>query len=463
MENESFRDKISTIGDDGKRIWIFPKKPKGKFYTRRKIVSIFLLFFLFAGPHLRIGGEPLLLLNFLERKFVIFGKIFWPQDLYLFAFTFIIGLIFITLFTVVFGRLFCGWVCPQTIFMEQVFRRIEYWIDGDRNAQIKLKKSKWTREKVLKRVSKHLIFFLISFGIANTFLAYIIGSERLWAIQTEAPSEHIVGLTLITIFSGVFYGVFAWMREQVCTTVCPYGRLQGVLLDNNTVNVTYDYKRGEKRGKLNKVLEEDQGDCIDCKLCVHVCPTGIDIRNGTQLECVNCTACIDECDQIMDKVGKPRGLIRYASENSVAKGVAWKLNFRAKAYIGLLCLLLGVFSFIVFSRTEVEVTILRSYGTTFKKRANGNLINFYKYKMFNKTARAQTVWLSLEGIEGEVEVIGGDTLLLNSNEQKEGTFIIELKETNLTGMKTPVQINVLDSNGVVTKEELFFSGPLNFN
>lgn len=461
-QNDSFRDKISTIDESGKRIWIFPKKPSGKFFNRRAILAYTLLAFLFAGPHIRIGSEPLLLFNILERKFVILGSVFWPQDMYLFASAAIISLVSIILFTVVFGRLFCGWVCPQTIFMEHVFRKIEYWIDGDRNAQIKLKKAPWTTSKVIKRVSKHTIFFAISFGIANTFLAYIIGSEALWEIQTDAPSEHVLGLSILIVFSGIFYGVFAWMREQICTTVCPYGRLQGVMLDRNTVNVTYDYERGEPRGKIRKLETETKGDCIDCGLCVQVCPTGIDIRNGTQLECVNCTACIDECDTVMRKVGKEEGLIRYASEASIADKTEWKLTTRARAYVALLAVLMLAFSFIVANRSDINAKFLRAYGTTYKQKSDGTFINFYKYKMMNKTSAESKVYLKLENIQGKVKLIGTDTLLMKPNEQFEGTFIIELQEDQLSGMNTEVEVGIYTQKGKVKQEDIHFSGPLKF-
>jgi cytochrome c oxidase accessory protein FixG len=207
-------------------------------------VSYALLILLFAGPHIKIGGEPMLLFNVLERKFVIFGQVFWPQDFYIFAIALVFGVVFIILFTVIFGRLFCGWVCPQTIFMEMVFRRIEYWIEGDWTHQKKLDQMPWTKEKIRKRILKHGIFWGISFLIANTFLAYIIGAEELWAIQTTHPKEHIGGLIALVIFTTVFYGVFARLREQVCTTICPYGRLQGVLLDRNSIVITYDHVRG---------------------------------------------------------------------------------------------------------------------------------------------------------------------------------------------------------------------------
>ena len=244
---EEYRDKLATVNADGKRIWIYPKKPKGVFFTKRKIVSYLLLLLLFGMPHLKYNGLPLLLFNIIERKFIIFGKIFWPQDFFIFAVAMITGVIFITLFTIVFGRIFCGWVCPQTIFMEMVFRRIEYLIEGDYKQQQRLNKQPWDATKIFKKVVKQGIFFGISFLIANTFLAYIIGADELWEIQMVSPIEHIEGLISITIFSLVFYGVFAFMREQICTTICPYGRLQGVLLDSKSIIVAYDYIRGLRK------------------------------------------------------------------------------------------------------------------------------------------------------------------------------------------------------------------------
>src|SRR5210317_2144230 len=313
QEQENFRDSIGTIREDGKRKWVFPKKPNGRYYSRRKLVSYFLLAFLLAAPFIRVGGNQFLMFNVLERRFNIFGFPFWPQDFHLFVISMIIGVIFVALFTVAFGRIFCGWMCPQTIFMEMVFRRIEYWIDGDRGAQMRLAKLPWNAEKIRKRLFKWAVFFLISFAIANVFLAYLIGSDQLIQYVTDGPSRHMGTLVALLIFTGVFHFVFTWFREQVCIIACPYGRMQGVLLDNKSVIVAYDYKRGEGengRKKFRKNEDRDtlgHGDCIDCSQCVHVCPTGIDIRNGTQLECINCTACIDACNHMMDGVGLDQG------------------------------------------------------------------------------------------------------------------------------------------------------------
>src|SRR5690606_5213797 len=308
-KDQSFRDKVATVDKSGKRVWIYPHKPSGKLFNARTILSVIYLIVFFALPFIKYNGQPIFLLNIIERKFILFGQIFWPQDFFIFGLGMVVFIVFIALFTLVFGRVFCGWACPQTIFMEMVFRKFEYWIEGDAPRQKMLNKAPWNTEKIVKKFSKWIIFWLISFLIANTFLAYIIGIDELKKIITEPVSEHMGGFTAIVIFTSVFFFVYAWFREQVCTAVCPYGRMQGVLLDRDSIVVAYDYVRGEPRAKFKKNKERTQGDCIDCFQCVKVCPTGIDIRNGTQLECVNCTACIDACNHMMEAVGLPTGLI----------------------------------------------------------------------------------------------------------------------------------------------------------
>lgn len=463
QEEKSFRDSISTIDEEGNRKWVYPKKPKGYFTRMRTRVSYVLLAFLFLGPFIRIGGQPLLQLNVIERKFIFFGQIFWPQDFHLFVLSMITLVVFITLFTVVYGRLFCGWVCPQTIFMEHVFRKIEYLIDGDWKAQMKLKKSGWTKEKVRKRVMKHSIFFAISFLIANTFLAYIIGSDALIDIITDPPSEHAGGLAAITIFSGVFYGVFAFFREQVCTTVCPYGRLQGVLLDRQSVVVAYDYERGESRAKIKK--NEDRtaagkGDCIDCGHCVHVCPTGIDIRNGTQLECINCTACIDACDEMMEAVNLPKGLIRYTSEEQIQTREPFKLSTRAKAYTVVLALLVGVVVTLLATRTEIEAIILRTPGMLYQTNDDGSISNLYNYKIVNKTNRdLQLDFVPLE--EGyKINIIGGQPEL-ETQEVLEGAFFFSGPSEAFKRGKAETKLAIYDQNGELIEEvKIRITGPL---
>ncbi|OYZ44418.1 MAG: cytochrome c oxidase accessory protein CcoG, partial [Sphingobacteriales bacterium 24-40-4] len=370
------------------RKWMYPQIIKGKLYKYRDIVSYALLALLFSSPFIKINGEQMILLNVMERKFVFFGIIFWPQDFYLFVLALLTFMVFIVMFTAIFGRVWCGWACPQTIFMEMVFRKIENWIEGDWIHQQKLNQAPLSFEKVAKKTAKHSIFIFISFLISNIFLAYIIGSDELIKIMSEPLGQHITGFISILIFTMVFYIVFSYLRELVCTVICPYGRLQGVLLDNQSIIVAYDYERGEPRGKILKNTEQEHlGDCIDCKVCVHVCPTGIDIRNGTQLECINCTACIDACDMVMEKINRPKRLIGFMSEDQIKTKSPFKLSRKVYAYSVVLLILFSVLSFMLISRSDIETTVLRAGGTLYQLRDNGTVSNLYNAELVNKTTK----------------------------------------------------------------------------
>ena len=463
--DESFRDSIATVDKQGKRVWVYPKKPVGKWFSRRLAFGYTLLTFLLVGPFLRIGGEPLLQLDVLGRRFVILGQTFWPQDIHLFVLGFIASIVFIALFTVAFGRLFCGWACPQTIFMELVYRRIEYWIEGDWKQQQALNKRELDGDKFIRKSAKHVLFFLVAFIIGNTFLGYIIGSDRLIQIVTEPPGRHLGGLAAMFGFSLVFYGVFAFMREQVCTTVCPYGRLQGVLLDRRSVVIAYDRVRGEQRAHFRKGEDRGsvgKGDCIDCKACVHVCPTGIDIRNGTQLECVNCTACIDACDHMMGSVGLPKGLIRYASEAEIADRKPFRWTTRMKAYSAVLTVLIGVILTLIVLRSDVETTVLRTPGMLYQTRPDGRISNLYNYKVVNKTSRDMPIRFVLENMEGSIELVG-KPIELQPAALAQGSLFIILDPSAMSGMKTKVNIGVYAGDRLLEEVATTFVGPINTN
>lgn len=434
-QDESFRDSIGTINQEGKRSWIYAKKPSGRFYEYRKIVSYVLLAILFSAPFIKVDGNQFFLFNVLERKFHLFGYIFWPQDFHLVVIMMIIGVVFVTLFTVAYGRLFCGWVCPQTIFLEMVFRRIEYWIEGDRGAQIRLDKAPWDSRKIRIKASKWLIFFIISFLIANVFLAYLIGSDRLLGYISDGPAAHQSTLLSLLIFTGVFYFVFTWFREQVCIIVCPYGRLQGVLLDQDSIVVAYDEVRGEKsEGRAKFKKNEDRaatgkGDCIDCAACFHVCPTGIDIRNGTQLECVNCTACIDACDHMMDAVGMEPGLIRYASESQIKDNKKFHWTPKLKAYTAVLVVLIGVLSSMLLLRNAVEARVLRLPGQLYEIKENSIISNVYTFKLVNKTNKSlEALTFKLRNIKGEIYPVQQSDVSIEAQGMSEGTLFIEIAE-----------------------------------
>ncbi len=402
----------------------------------------------------------LLLFDIINRKFIIFGLVFWPQDFHLFVLATISMVVFIVLFTVSLGRLWCGWACPQTIFMEMVFRKIEFWIEGDARKQIALKKAPWTGQKIFKKTLKHFIFYGISFLIGNTFLAYIIGADALFKIMTDPPAEHLAGLLAMIIFSTVFYGVFAFFREQVCTMVCPYGRLQGVLLDPNSIVVAYDFKRGEPRGRFKKQQKRtENGDCVDCHQCVEVCPTGIDIRNGTQLECINCTACIDACNTVMSKLNWPSGLIRYASFNGIDQGTKLRITPRIVGYSTILLILIFVTGFFLLSRTDVETTILRTPGLMYQETENGKISNLYNLKIINKTHESKSIELRLKSPKGEIKIVGGPLLVPDSG-MFESAFFVEIPTNNIKFSPIPLYIEIFSGNELLDEVRSSFIGPI---
>lgn len=461
IDTESYRDHISTVDQEGKRIWLFPKKPSGRYHNKRKVVSAILLLLLFGLPLIHVNGDPILLFNVVERKFIVFGIVFWPHDFHLFALSMLAGVIVISLFTVVYGRLFCGWVCPQTIFMEMVFRKIEYWIEGDRNRQRKLKRQKWDAEKIRKRTIKHVIFLAISFLISNTFLAYIIGYKELALIVTDNPTNHLGGLSAMVIFSLLFYGVFSQLREQVCTTICPYGRLQGVLLDPDSIVIAYDHKRGENRGPVRKGVDRQEkglGDCIDCNQCVDVCPTGIDIRNGTQLECTNCTACIDACDTIMDKINLPQGLIRYATAKEIDHGTRRRFSPKSVAYTAVLLIITVVITGLMVTRSDVEATVIRAPGTVYQEVSPGVYSNIYSIKMVNKTHQDFALDLVLLEGPGTIQLVG-DSLVLPKQGELEGTFLVLVNREDIGKFKTTLVIGLQGEDRLIDKVKTTFLGP----
>lgn len=468
-ENERFRDSIATVDAEGKRQWIYPRKPSGKLYERRKLVSYGLLAFFMLAPFIKINGHQFLMFNILERRFNVFGSPFWPQDFYIFVIVMVIAVVFIVFFTAAFGRIFCGWICPQTIFMEMVFRRIEYWIEGDRGKQMRLDRQKWDKEKIRKKGTKWAIFALISFLIANVFLAYLLGSDTLLRYIKEGPIENLATFSSLVIFTLVFYFVFAWFREQVCIIACPYGRLQSVLLDDKSIVVAYDHKRGERekgRAKFRKNQDREAleiGDCIDCFQCVQVCPTGIDIRNGTQLECVNCTACIDACDAMMEAVNLPKGLIRYASEENIEKKKKFEFTPRLKGYVAVLAILIGVLGGTLFLRSDVQANILRLPGQLYQRVDDYTISNVFTYKLLNKTNKEfEDIHFKLRSPKGKIKPVTTGAIIVAPQDKSEGTMFIEINEAALNGEKTKVIIEVYNGKDRIDTQKVTFMGPRSF-
>jgi cytochrome c oxidase accessory protein FixG len=370
--------------------------------------------------------------------------------------------------------------------MEMFFRKIEYWIEGDAGEQRKLDKGPWTAEKIRKKALKHGIFFAIAVVVSNFFLAYIIGMDKVLDIVREPVSQNLGGFAAMIVFSFLFYGVFARLREQVCTTICPYGRLQGVLLVKDSIVVAYDHQRGEPRGKIKKErkgatvtetaavatataanpvetmrasVAQSQGDCIDCKLCIAVCPTGIDIRNGTQLECVNCTACMDACDGIMDKIERPRGLIRYDSMTGIENGGRKLFTSRVWAYTAVLVALIVLDVVLLANRGIVETIILRSPGQLYQQKDNTHISNLYTYKIINKATKELPVRLQLREAKGEIQFVGQGLNTVAKGTVAQGAFFVVMPDDALQGRKTPLTIDVYSGDKKVDEVHTNFMGP----
>jgi len=472
--SSSFRDTIPTVDAQGQRVWMYPRKPPtGKraaknapnFFALRTYLSWFLLAVLAFGPFIKINGHPLLMMNILERKFSIFGIMFWPQDFPIFALAMITGFIMIVLFTAVFGRIFCGWVCPQTVLLEMVYRKIEYAIEGDAAEQKALNDRPWDQEKITKKAIKHSIFFAISFIISNLLLGYIIGGDALIALITSPPTRHAGGFFALLLFTVMFYGIFARFREQACTFICPYGRFQSVLLDENSLVVAYDHKRGEERGRLVKGLTWEErlgigkGDCVDCNLCVTVCPTGIDIRNGTQMECVNCCNCIDACNSVMERVKRPAGLIRHASMNNIDKGEKFSVTPRIKAYSILLGVLMTALIALLVTRDSISMDLLRMRGSLYQTQPDGRISNTFEAKVFNKTGTELRGNLRLIFPEGEL-VYGQDSALTLLPEQENKTLVVVLLHSDaITGRETSMDIGLEVNGKIVDHVKTTFMAP----
>ncbi|WP_374458554.1 cytochrome c oxidase accessory protein CcoG [Chryseobacterium taeanense] len=463
LDPETYRDSIGTMDQSGKRKWVYPRKPKGKYTNYRYIVSCILLLIYFSVPFIKINGNPLILFNVIDREFFIFGQPFYPQDFFILTLGAITSLIFIIVFTIAFGRIFCGWICPQTIFLEMIFRKIEYAIEGDRNKQMKLDRQEWNSEKIWKRSLKWTVYIIISLIITHFMFMYIVGYKEVFKIISEGPFANPTNFIVMILFTAAFYFVFAWFREQVCTLVCPYGRLQGVLIDKDTVNVFYDFKRGENRAKWRKGEDRKaagKGDCIDCHQCVVVCPTGIDIRDGQQLECVNCTACIDACDEVMEKVGLPKGLIRYATENEIEKETKFQFTGRMKGFTIILVLLTAFLGYLLYNRGEMEAKFIKPAGSTFFVR-DGKITNTYNYTFLNKTNEKKVVTVKvIEPKHGEVIYSASSKITVDRDKISKGTINISFPESEMNLSKQNITIGVYDMSGkLVDSYQTYFEGP----
>ena len=407
MRNLDYRDlpsdRIASTDEEGSRIWIIPARVRGKWKQRKTIFHIILLTIFVLTPWLRWNGSPLVLLDLVQRQFIFFGRAFGAHDAP--KLFFVLGILGFGLIiaTALWGRVWCGWACPQTVFIEQVFRRIESWVVGNRAMQIACHKDPFKFKHLRKLIVKWILFISISIFLAHTFISYFVSWEELLKMMSRPPSESWTVFLFVGFFSALILFDFAWFREQFCIIMCPYGRFQAVLMDEDSTAVSYDYKRGEPRTKGLKGSGPNTGDCIDCYKCVSVCPTGIDIRRGQQLECIGCTACIDACDEVMEKIDRPKGLIRYASLSAI-EGVKSKiLTSRVILYsLVMSIMVLGLIYSISFHQ-PFYVSILRQNQRTYaiSPSADGDiLINNYRMHLKNSKVTPTRYEIELFDVQG---------------------------------------------------------------
>ena len=448
---------VTSIAADGSRLVLHPADVKGRFTTWRRIVGYALIAFFVLAPWVPVNGYPMIFLDIAERRFHLFGLTLAFQDTWL-LFFFVAGLAFSLFYVTAFlGRVWCGWTCPQTVYLEHVFRRIERWIDSDANARRKLAKAPLSPTKIAKRVLKHSLFIVCSAAIAHIFLSYFVSLPALWGMMSTSPLEHWSSFVFVAASTLVLYVNFAWFREHLCIIICPYGRFQSALIDDHSYNVAYDFNRGDPPGK---VRDPNAGDCIDCNRCVQVCPTGIDIRQGLQLECVGCANCIDACDSIMDKVDRPRGLIRYASEQELQGGKTKLLRVRTILYTVFALIFLTVASLVFSNVDAMSATVARMPGAPFFVTET-TVRNQFEVRLVNKAAGPLGYTVTAMASDGQIidaSALTGDGQLA-SMEEITRTFVVQVPISDYRG-SFPMQLVVTGQPGEIEiVREVEFLGP----
>ena len=442
--SEDYKDTLYTINKDGNRKWVYPKLIKGRFFYRRIITAYVLIAFYLSLPWITIGGKQAVLLNLAEREFTFFGLTLWATDTIFLVIVLISLALSLFFFTSILGRIWCGWACPETVFLEFVFRPIERLIEGDSSQRLKLDMGRWNFEKFRKKITKHTIQAILAWVLATTALAYFVGSHALTALIVSGPSSNWTLFVLTLVFMGVMGFQFGWFREQFCTVLCPYARFQSVMMDPNTLTIGYDKIRGEPRGKASKKEEDNLGDCVDCGLCVKVCPTGIDIRNGLQLECINCAACIDACDSIMKQLGRSIGLIRYDSEIRLTEGrKEWKiLRPRPIIYFTIILGLFLTLTFKLATREVVDLQIVRGASDkTYSNLSENKITNHLHLHISNKSEK--DLILSVQVNEQDIELVTPfKEIILKPSEMKKIPLFFNFSKDTLISGKRMASIKV---------------------
>ncbi len=450
-------DTVYSINTDGSRNVIHPADVRGRWQVLKSLVFPLLIMIYALMPWIRMGNHPLIHVDLQGRAAYLFGLTFTNQDFYLMFFV-LTGIGFgLFVVTAVWGRIFCGYICPQTVFMEGVFRKLERFIEGPRIARIRRNLGPMTANKVMRKILKHVLTLAGSSLIAHIFLSYFLPVRELLHAVWEDPGNHMSAFGWTTFWTLILYFDYSWFREQTCIVICPYGRLQSTLIDEDTIIIGYDEQRGEPRHKGTS----EGGDCVDCFRCVEVCPTGIDIRNGLQLECVGCANCIDACDEIMTKIGKPMGLVRYDSQRSF-RGEARKRLLRPRffiyAFMGLLGLTVAVLS--IGSRESFHANALRARGMPYVIEGE-RIRNLVTLHIQNKNDHPNTYLIKMSGqaISDLDVIIPQSALRLDGLSDGQAPVFLYLGREDFEG-PFPIHITVTDSlSGRSIQLEVTFRGP----
>ncbi len=435
---------LPTLNQDGSRNWIRPKPAAGVWWQRRRIVAYSLMALFLSLPHIRINGMPAIQLDLPRRHFTILGTTFLPTDTLLLMLLLASAVVSIFLFSALFGRVWCGWACPQTVYMEFVFRPLERLLEGGRSGSLIIDKNRDRFNP--RRLLKYAVYLAISAFLANTFLAYFVGAEAIEAWVRLSPYQHPTPFLVMAATTALVFYDFTYFREQTCLIACPYGRWQSALLDNESLIVAYDAYRGEPREHAVKDRSAKAGDCVACNACVTTCPTGIDIRNGLQMECIHCTQCIDACDSIMDKVGKPRGLIRYASRDQLAGKARHLLRPRTIVYPAVLVLLLGGFIFALETKAKADVMILRSQAEPFSIELDGRVSNQVRVKIANRSLRDHAYAISILGADSAQVIAPESPLTVKAGEQRTTSVFVLLPRSAFNAGRRDIRVRIADGS-----------------
>jgi len=453
---EAVEPVLSTLNKDGSRRWLRPRLSSGRFLNARRAVGYLLMLLFTALPYTKINGKPAMLFDIPRREFTLFGATFLPTDTLLLALLLLAIFIGIFLMTALFGRIWCGWGCPQTVYMELLYRPIERLLEGPR-----YRSGGKASIHPLRQIGKYAAFLVVSVYLAHTFLAYFVGVDRLAQWVRQSPFEHPTAFLVMAGTTALMMFDFCYFREQVCTLMCPYGRFQSVLLDRKSLIISYDPRRGEPRGRMTrreKEGERTKGDCIDCGLCVVTCPTGIDIRTGLQMECIGCAQCIDACDAVMAKIKRPLGLIRYSSQEAIETGNSRLLRPRVIIYPVVLAVVLGLFGYNLAGRQTAEVSFLRNRNMTYRVLDSGAVSNILQVKIVNRTDAPRTYDVT---VVGESEVMSSDLpLRLAAGQARSATLHVVLPRDRFERGRAELTVRVTDDDDFVGEYRQHVLGPL---